>query len=152
MKDFLTIATIVKPQGIRGEVKVLALTDSPEDLQAFTRVYVGGKPCKILKVRAQNGNCAFLTLSGIADRNAAALPQDTFYIADVIGCRVLSGDSEIGVVEEITPAKTDVYAVALNSGKRLVFPAVQGLIESVDLAEKTVRVNAERLGEVAFEE
>ena len=49
MKDFLTIATIVKPQGIRGEVKVLALTDSPEDLQAFTRVYVGGKPCKILK-------------------------------------------------------------------------------------------------------
>ena len=62
MKDFLTIATIVKPQGIRGEVKVLALTDSPEDLQAFTRVYVGGKPCKILKVRAQNGNCAFLTL------------------------------------------------------------------------------------------
>ncbi len=168
MKDFLTIATIVKPQGIRGEVKVLALTDSPEDLQAFTRVYVGGKPCKILKVRAQNGNCAFLTLSGIADRNAAellrgleitadrndapALPQDTFYIADVIGCRVLSGDSEIGVVEEITPAKTDVYAVALNNGKRLVFPAVQGLIESVDLVEKTVRVNAERLGEVAFEE
>lgn len=64
----------------------------------------------------------------------------------------MSGDSEIGVVEEITPAKTDVYAVALNSGKRLVFPAVQGLIESVDLAEKTVRVNAERLGEVAFEE
>ncbi|MGN0805408.1 MAG: 16S rRNA processing protein RimM, partial [Candidatus Coproplasma sp.] len=28
MEEFLTVAKIVKPQGIRGEIKVISLTDS----------------------------------------------------------------------------------------------------------------------------
>ena len=168
MTDYLTIATIVKPQGIRGEVKVLTMTDEPADLKAFDRVYVGGNAYKILKVRPQSGNCAFLTLSGIADRNAAetlrgleirvsrgdapALPEDTYYIGDIIGCSVLCGGEKLGEVEEITPARTDIYTVRKPDGKRLSFPAVGGLIEDVDLNARTVRVNGARLAEVALED
>lgn len=169
MKDYLTIATIVKPQGIRGEVKVLTMTDSPEDLQAFDRVYIGGNAYKMLKVRPQGGNCAFVTLSGIADRNAAellrgldilalredapALPEDTYYIADLIGCKVQDDTgAEIGAVESVTPAKTDIYEVAKGNGKKVVFPAVKGLITSVDLSARTVTVSAARFKEVALDE
>lgn len=169
MKSFLTIATIVKPQGIRGEVKVLSMTDSPEDLKAFNRVYVGGKEYKILKVRPQGGNCAFVTLSGIFDRNAAELlrgqeitadradapelPEDTFYIADVIGCLVKdTNGAEIGAVEAITPARTDIYEVVSGDGRRITFPAVGGLITDVDLQARVVTVDADRLREVALDE
>lgn len=168
MKDYLTIAQIVKPQGIRGEVKVLAMTDAPEDLKSFTRVYVGGNAYKILKVRPQGGNCAYLTLSGVADRNAAellrgkevtvlrgdapALPEDTYYIEDIIGCTLSDGEKEIGVVEEIMPARTDIYTVACNGGKKLTFPAVKGLIQTVDIAARQVVVDPVRLAEVALED
>ena len=169
MKDYLTVATIVKPQGIRGEVKALTMTDSPEDLQAFTRVYIGGKCYKLLKVRPQGGNCAYLTLSGIADRNAAELlrglaveaarsdapelPEGTYYIADVIGCAVVDDCGvAVGEVTDVTPARTDVYEVAKPDGKRLVFPAVEGLIADVNLKERKITVSAARLAEVALDE
>ena len=169
MTDYLTIATIVKPQGIRGEVKVLTMTDEPADLKAFDRVYVGGNAYKILKVRPQSGNCAFITLSGIADRNAAetlrgmeirvarddapALPDDTFYIADVIGCTVAGDNGEIyGEVESITPARTDIYEVRKPDGKIMTFPAVEGLILEIDTAARKVVVSSARMAEVALDE
>lgn len=166
MKDYLTVATVVKPQGIRGEVKVLTMTDAPEDLQAFERVYIGGNCHKLLKVRPQGGNCAFITLSGIADRNAAellrgqeikvdradapALPEDTFYIADVIGCKVVDdGGAVIGTVKDITPARTDIYEVLAPDGKIVSFPAVSGLITDVNLQTRTVTVVRSRFDEVS---
>ena len=169
MNNFLTIATIVKPQGIRGEVKVLALTDTPADLQNFSKVSVGGKPYRILKVRPQPGNCAFLTLSGVADRNTAELlrgaditvdredapelPDDRVYIADVIGCSLVDEKGAVlGEIAEITPARTDVYEVIKPNGKKLVFPAVDGVISHIDVAGKTVAVNSEKLAEVALDE
>lgn len=167
MTDYLTIAQIVKPQGIRGEVKVIAMTDGPTDLQAFDRVYVGGNALKILKVRPAGGNCAYLTLSGIADRNAAetlrgqevrvmrsdapALPEDTFYIADLIGCNIVDENGRVyGEVESITPARTDIYEVRTPEGKILTFPAVEGLISEIDAAARRVTVSASRLKEVAL--
>lgn len=167
MTDYLTIAQIVKPQGIRGEVKVLAMTDEPTDLKAFDRVYVGGNALKILKVRPAGGNCAYLTLSGIADRNAAetlrgqevrvmrsdapALPEDTFYIADLIGCNIVDENGRVyGEVESITPARTDIYEVRTPEGKILTFPAVEGLISEIDAAARRVTVSASRLKEVAL--
>ena len=159
MTDYLTIAKIVKPQGIRGEVKALAMTDDPEDLKSFDRVYVGGNAYKILKVRPQGGNCAYIMLSGIADRNAAellrgqeitvlredapALPEDTFYIADLIGCTVADDAGKAyGEVISITPARTDIYEVAKPDGKILTFPAVEGLISEIDTVARKITVSA----------
>ena len=40
MEKTLTIATVLKPQGIRGEIKVKTLTDSAEELCNFARVLI----------------------------------------------------------------------------------------------------------------
>ncbi len=169
MKDFLTVAKILKPQGIRGEIKVMTYTDSPEDLQSFDRVYVGGNCYKMLKVRPQNGDCAFITLLGIADRNAAetlrgydvevdridapALPEGTYYIVDVIGCKVIDENGEeLGIVKTITPARTDVYEYEKPDGKVVVFAAVDGVILSTDVEAKTLTVDRAKLSEVAIDD
>ena len=126
MPKTLTIATVLKPQGIRGEIKVKALTDSAEDLKNFPRVFIDGVEYKVLSVRPA-GDCAFLSLRGIADRNAAELlrgkdvialredapelPEDTFYLVDVLGCEVVTEKGKsIGTICDITPAKTDIDA------------------------------------------
>ncbi len=167
--DFLTVAKIVKPQGIRGELKVLTMTDTPQVLRSFKQVYIGGNAYKLLKVRPQGGDTAFITLSQIADRNAAellrnmtvevlrgdapALPEDTYYIADVIGCKAeKEGGEVIGTVAEIIPAHTDVYEIALDGGGRLTFPAVNGVISSIDLERRVVTLDPAKLDEVALTE
>ena len=49
----LTVATVLKPQGIRGELKVKALCDSAEDLKGLKRVYLSGVEYAVLSVRAK---------------------------------------------------------------------------------------------------
>ena len=165
----LTVAKILKPQGIRGEIKVMTFTDSPADLNAFDKVYIGGNCFKMLKVRPQSGDTAFITLSGIADRNAAetlrgmdvnvdreeipALPEGTYYIADVVGCRIVTAEGEeLGEIISITPARTDIYEYARPDGKTVSFAAVEGVILSTDVDKKVVTVDKARLAEVAIDE
>lgn len=166
--DKLTVAKILKPQGIRGEVKIKTLTDSPEDLNAFTAVYIGGERRKILRVRLAGEDAAIVALSGVADRNAAellrdkdievmradmpALPDGRYYIADVVGCEVKTEAGEvIGKVKEITPARTDIYVLVRSDGSEIVFAAADGVIENVDIAGGIVTVNKKRFKEVALE-
>lgn len=169
MEEFLTVAKIVKPQGIKGELKVFALTDSPSDLCNFVKVYVGGNPYKMLNVRPCGGDCAIVALGGICDRNAAellrgaevqvrredapALPEGRYYIADVIGCKaVYESGAGVGTVKSVTPARCDIYEVEKENGSRLVFPAAEGVIEKIDVLSGVVVLNKKRLSEVAMEE
>ena len=167
MPKTLTIATVLKPQGIRGEIKVKALTDSAEDLKNFPRVFIDGVEYKVLSVRPA-GDCAFLNLRGIADRNAAELlrgkdvialredapelPEDTFYLVDVLGCEVVTEKGKsLGTICDITPAKTDIYVVE-GDGRRITFVAAEGVIEDIDVEAKKVTVNKKRFDEVAMYE
>lgn len=165
MNDLLNVATILKPQGIRGELKVKPLTNTPDDLKKFKLVLVDGNEYSVLNARSA-GEYAFLTLRGIADRNAAELlrdkqvmvrrsdapqlPEDTFYVVDVIGCSLYYDDGEkIGEIVDITPAKTDIYT-AIIGGKNVPFVAVSGVIKSIDVQRKQVVVNKEKFMQVAL--
>ncbi|MCD8309157.1 MAG: ribosome maturation factor RimM [Clostridia bacterium] len=164
MTDRLTVATVLKPQGIRGEIKVNPLTDSEEDLKAFSYVIIGDTKYKVLSCRAAGG-FAYLALRGIADRNAAELlrgldveversdapdlPDGTYYIADIVGCKLVTeGGKQLGEVIDITPARTDVYTVLIN-GKEVMFPAADGVITDINVQCGTVTVNEARFKQVA---
>ena len=165
MQKYLTVATILKPQGIRGEVKVMPFTDSAEDLKSFSKVIIDGTEYKVLACRAAGGY-AYLTLRGVPDRNAAELlrgrevlvdraeapelPEDRVYIADVVGCALLSEEGEeLGKITDITPAHTDIYT-ALIGGKEVMFPAAEGVIAKIDAEGGKVTVNKKRFFEVAL--
>ncbi len=164
MTDRLTVATVLKPQGIRGEIKVNPLTDTEEDLKAFSYVYIGDTKYKVLSCRAAGG-FAYLALRGIADRNAAELlrgqevtvdrsdapelPEDTYYIADIVGCKLVTeGGKLLGEVMDVTPARTDVYTVLIG-GKEVLFAAAEGVIADINVQEGIVTVNEERFKQVA---
>lgn len=160
----LTVATVLKPQGIRGEIKVKVFLDDGEGLKSLSRVIIDGEEYALLNVRAQ-GEFAYLTLRGVADRNAAellrgkdieayrcelpALPKDTFYIGDLIGCTVVAASGDpIGKVIDVTPAKTDIYTLETPKGE-VSFAAAEGVIESVDVDGKIITVNKKRFKEVS---
>lgn len=161
----LTVAAVLKPQGIRGEIKVKALTDSAEHLKDLKKIYIDGEEFSVLSVRAQ-GEFAYFVLRGIADRNAAELlrgkeiealkidlpplPDGRYYIADLTGCTVVNERGDVlGEVAYITPAKTDIYTLSKN-GKEINFPAADGVILSVDVGAKKITVNGKRFKEVSL--
>lgn len=164
MEQKISIGAVLKPQGIRGEIKVKVFLDSAEDLKNFKRVFVGGEEYQIMSVRAQ-GEFAYVVLRGVADRNAAELlrgkeievyyselpepPDGRYYIADLTGCEVVTANGEvIGTVASVTPAKTDVYTLETSKGE-VSFAAAEGVIESVDVANKRITVNKKRFKEVS---
>jgi 16S rRNA processing protein RimM len=160
----LTIATVLKPQGIRGEIKVKVLSDSAEDLTYLKNVFIGGIEYQLMNVRPA-GDCAYIVLKGVADRNGAELlrgndvevwrsdmpelPDGRYYIADLTGCTVVSDTGEVlGVVDYVTPAKTDIYTLKTKSGE-VSFAAADGVIEDVNIADKKITVNLKRFKEVS---
>ena len=162
--EFLTIATILKPQGIRGEVKVKVFLDDAEALKSIPRIFISGREYALMNVRAQ-GDIAYLTLKGVADRNAAELlrgkdvealredcpelPEGRYYIGDLVGCKVVTASGEdVGEVISVTPARTDIYTLSTPKGE-VSFAAADGVILEVDVEGKIITVDKKRFKEVS---
>ncbi len=164
MERELIIGEVLKPQGIRGEIKVKPFTDTAEDFRAYKRIFLDGTEYRVLSVRVGDG-AVYLGLRGVPDRNAAELlrgkqvvvPREDapepeagrYYIADLLGSEVTTEAGELlGTLTNIRQAASDVYTVT-KDGKEILFPAVKGVITAIDPAAKKITVNAKRFGEVA---
>lgn len=164
MENELIVGEILKPQGIRGELKVRPFTDSADDFRKFKRVFLDGTEYKVLSVRTHDG-AVLLGLRGVPDRNAAELlrgkkivllredapnpPDGTYYIVDLIGSEVVSEEGELlGTLVDIRQAATDVYTLKVGE-KEVLFPAAKGVITAVSVEEKKITVDKKRYLEVA---
>ena len=160
----LTVGLIVKPQGIRGELKVKPYTDDAEVFRALKSVYIDGIEYRVLNVRT-GGGAAYLGLRGVPDRNAAELlrgkeitipredapePEEgRYYVADVLGSEIVTEEGEVlGVLSDVRQAATDVYTL-MRGEKEILFPAATGVVIDLLVAEKKIVVNKKRFHEVA---
>ncbi len=161
----LVIGEVLKPQGIRGELKVKTFTDFPENVKEFGTVYIEDKPYKILSFRVGPDGAAYMGLRGIPDRNAAELfrgkklegeredapllEEGRYYIVDIIGLSCVSEEGEeLGVVTAVTNLSSDVYTIE-KAGKSILFPAVKGVIAKVDLENGKLIVKKSVFDEIA---
>lgn len=167
MKDFFELGKILKPQGIRGEVKVEAYTDdfSRFDYLQFVFLRQAGEMRKVtVESKRTDHAFAYLKLQGVDDRNAAELlrgqylyidrknaaklPEGRHYIEDMIGLEVVDSDGEfLGLLAEvIQTGAADVFRV---SGKRgCMFPSTPQVVLDIDIDAGSILVDAERLQEV----
>ncbi len=161
----LVIGEVLKPQGIRGELKIKTFTDTPQDFPKFGRVFIGGAEYRILSFRIGEGGFAYLGLRGVPDRNAAellrgkkiegdredapALEEGRYYIVDILGLEAVTEEGEVlGTVADIAPMNTEVYTLE-KEGKRILFPAVPGVIVKAEPESGRIVVNKKRFDEVA---
>ena len=165
MENTLKIGLIVKPQGIKGEVKVQPLTDDINRFKNLKEVIIDDKTYKVLRT-VIGGGTVFVSLSGITDRNtaelfrgkflrvtrenAATLPEGRYFIVDIIGCDVVTDGGElIGAITDVTSARTDIFTVKCQNDRIMRFPFLNDLVQSVDVVAKKVTVSGKRLLEVS---
>lgn len=155
----IKIGRIVNAVALRGEVKVYNYSGYKERYEELDRIIVEGKAYEIEKVRYQQ-QMVILKLAGVNDRNAAEamknkdvfiteedlqeLPEDTFYIRDLIGLEVLDVETgeAIGRLKDVLqPSNQDVYVVKRPEGSDVLIPAVSEFVKEVNVKEGFVKVH-----------
>lgn len=162
LADYFDIGVIVKPQGIKGEIRVMPVTDDPARFGWLDEVEVSqnGGPRKVYRLEEARHQppLVILKLAGVNDRNAAerltggilqippekALPleEDEYYIRDLIGMDVWTEAGEkLGVLTEVLhTGANDVYMVKTPDKKEILIPAIKQCILSVQPAARRMQV------------
>ncbi len=155
MKEFLRIGQIINTHGVRGDVKVMPLTDDINRFKKLKEVYLNKKLVKVENVKFVKDK-VILKLEGIdsmneaekykfkrpylevSRENAVELPEDTYFIADLIGCKVKdTNDFEYGeIVEVIHTGSNDVYWV--KGQKEILVPVIKEFVLEINVEDKLV--------------
>lgn len=161
------IGIIIKPQGIKGELKVKPLTDDPARFLSVRSISVEGAGEREVAGAAVRGDFVYLMLLGIEDRNAAETlrgkylsvkteqaykkERGRYFISELLCAQVYIGDELIGTVSDISNfGSADVYTV---SGARTVrFPFLKRLIISVDTVSRRIVLDPVAFSEVSVYE
>lgn len=165
MENNLKVGLIVKPQGIKGELKVQPLTDDILRFKKLKTVIIDGKNYSVTNAIIA-GNSVLLSIFGISDRdtaesfrgkfilvdreNAIPLEEGRYFIADIIGCTLKTDhDSLVGEIVDVTSARTDIFTVKCTDGVIMRFPFLKDAIVSIDVNQKLIVVKAKRLSEIS---
>ena len=154
MKEFLDCGRIVNTHGIRGEVRIVPWADSPEFLCQFSTLYLDGAPRRVLSSRVHKGS-VIVKLEGadtveetmlLRDRTVqirradAKLPEGAFFLADIIGLRVVDEEGKIlGTLKEVlSPSVQQVYVV--EGEREIMIPAVPEFILETNITDGYIKV------------
>lgn len=169
-ENLLLIGKVVRPHGIRGELKIEAYSESPSTFSKGRRLYfytAEGKleEKEIISVRAHK-RFFLIKVKDIDDRNRAEeyrnvevyiekdileKEEGEYFWYELIGLNVylISGEC-IGKIEHILPTgSNDVYVVR-GEEKEYLIPAIEDVVKEIDIeAKKMVIEPLEGLLELA---
>ncbi len=159
--EYTIVGKLINTHGIKGEVKIYPLTDDIERFSYLKSAYIGeGKhPVTIESVKYHKG-MGILKFKGyddinqilkfkdqylyVDDENKVVLPDNHFFISDLIGCKVYDmkniyvGD----IVDVLQGYSNDVYVIKDNEkSKEYLIPAVKAFIKEVNIEEKIISID-----------
>ena len=158
-KQFLEIGKIVNVHGLGGMVKVMPWCDSAEFLAEFEVLYRGKDhtPMEIERASVQK-NMVLMKFAGVDTPEAAnalrntvlymnredvELDEDTYFIQDLQGMRVIDADTgkEYGVLNDVLQTgANDVYEVKSPAGQMLLVPVIPDVVLNVDFDAEVITI------------
>ncbi len=164
--QYLVLARVLRPHGVRGDLSVQIVTDFPERMRDLDVVYLGVNPDNPRRMTEQHvtfarrakGDQWIVHLDGVEDRDAAdafrsqymfvsladavPLEEDEVYLFQVIGLQVHTSEGErLGrVTGMIETGANDVYVVQGEAYGEILIPAIQGVILDIDPDAGIMRV------------
>lgn len=156
MEPYLEAGTVRNVHGIRGDLTVGCLCDSPKVFAALETLYIrqGGeyRPYRCTKNQPMGGDTLLVHLDGIESREEGAilkgrplyasradlppLPKGSYYIADLLNLPVIdavSGKLYGRITDVQSYGASDLYEITGEDGKTRLLPAVPSFIDRVEL-------------------
>jgi len=161
--DYLLLGEILRPHGVKGELKIRVLTDYPERLAELDVIYVGSGIDDTAPTEMEVNSFRFhqgyllLKFKQIKDRteaeryrglflmvdieHAVPLEDGEIYLHQLIGLEVQTDDGQIlGIIDEVLETgANDVYVVQQTGKKHpLLLPAHDETILEIDLEQQQI--------------
>ncbi len=157
--ELFQTGVILKPRGLRGEVKVEIVTDFPESF-LYRKEYFAGRAVDVVeklsvKKAVLSAGFAWLMFDGVDSVEKAELligwglfvdacqlmpqPKNRAYLHEIIGMKILDRDRcQVGLVTNVIrmPAH-EVYEVLVGV-KRALMPAIEEFVEEFNLEERFI--------------
>lgn len=150
----MKLGKILRPHGIRGEVRMLAYTAYPEQIPFIEEVFVGSETdfdIYTIETCRFHRDGVLLKFTGIDDRDAAEtlrdllvlvpmdigapLDEGEYYTYELLGVSVFTDAGEfIGVIEEIwETGANDVFVLRGSQRGEVLIPDTDEVVQSIDL-------------------
>lgn len=158
MDKEIIIGKIVAPHGVRGDIRIMPLTEKPEQFLELDHLLLeGGKKLTIKNARFHK-RMLLVTTKEVTTMNDAELlrdkyiyikaedlpelEEDQFYVADLVGLPVYDEAGEkIGTFKDaLSTGSNDVYVIAVPYAKDILVPALKEYFKEINLAEKRIVV------------
>lgn len=158
MDKHIVIGKIVAPHGVRGDVRIMPLTDKPEQFLDLEYLLLpDGKKLTVKHARFHK-NMVLVSTQEITSMNAAELLRDKevsvffedlpqleegeFYVADLIGFKVVDTEGKlIGTFKDAeNTGSNDYYIVAVPGEKDILIPALKRYVKEINLEEQRIVV------------
>lgn len=160
--ELVVIGRIVKPFGIKGEVRVRSLSDVPgrlTGLKSATLVAPSGRELTttVSRVREEDGGFYVMGFAAFSTPEEAAafrgglikiprdqsppLPEGQYYEGDLLGLTVLEEHgAPLGTLEEVLETGSNHVFVVRRDGREILIPGTREVIASVDLGRGVMTV------------
>ena len=159
----LAVGEILRPHGIRGELRMRVLTDNPNQLLQLDSVYLADsidnadlREFTVTRLRF-NKEYALLSLDGCRNRNdaeqfrgltvligsdqAAPLEKGQYYLFQLIGMQVIADQTTLGPIKDVLQTgANDVYIVDSDEYGEVLIPAHDETILSMDFDAETIHM------------
>ncbi len=162
--EYLLVGEILRPHGIRGELRMRILTDYPERIPELGTITLAKRPdssspkryhVEAMRMHKEYG---LLKLKEIKDRtqaesmrglfvmvhlqDAIPLEDDEIYAYELIGLRVVAEDGrEIGAIASVLETgANDVYVIESKTHGELLFPVTDDTVLEINTEQGFVRV------------
>ena len=159
--EYVLIARIEQTFGKDGYVRIQSFSDFPERFFRLKKVYIDfwgdKKSFYIEDVKDVKGKIIikFKKFDSLRDsqilidrevfvdeKDAVSLPENHFFVHDLIDSEVFVKKERIGVVSDVIKAKGNDVLVILNDEKKeILIPLVLNFIEKFDAAKKKLILN-----------
>ncbi len=166
MEDKYIIGKVLKPQGIKGEVKIDYYSSNLDYLKSLKTVFVGKTEYSVKSLNIREG-FAYISFTTVEDRNQAELlrnldvwvekdkapelDEDEYFTDDLVGCTLVTENNDIiGHIVNIEKYGSADVVEIIGKGGQQSFPYVKGLIKSVDFDEKKIVIDDKRFYEVVI--
>lgn len=156
MSDFYLIAQIKSIYGCEGYVSIISYSDALDRFKKLRKIFIEvfgdkreffventsfvGKEW-LLKFRNFNSDQDVEFLLGkkifIEKKDLQKLPEDTFYIHDLVGSKVFTESKFFGyLIDVLVLPSNDVYVIKSEDGNEILIPALKEYIIGFDPVKK----------------
>jgi 16S rRNA processing protein RimM len=159
----ITLGQVLKPRGLKGDLKVLSLASAPGRFKELGHVIFekdGRQETLSIERASFSGRHVFIRFKDVDTLEAAerlrdgylkipeadlkALPENTYYQFELVGFAVMTDTGErLGRVREVADYPScDALAVTADNGREVLVPMVGDIVKNVDKNKKEIALFA----------